>query len=133
MTTRILIFEDNESLRNSIAFVLKKFNYEVKSYSNPKEVDLKLIKSANKTDLVLSDFDMPFLNGIELLKSLQKVNFRLENFAMMSSDYPEMESELKPINDLNIRFFHKPFSLCDLLDWAENCRKNLNGSCLIPE
>ncbi|KAA3606276.1 MAG: response regulator [Calditrichaeota bacterium] len=51
MTARILIFEDNESLRNSITFVLKKFNYEVESFSNPREVDLKLIKSLNKTDL----------------------------------------------------------------------------------
>jgi len=71
METRILIYEDNESLRlNLVAFLqfVKEFKI-VSSKENPSEI-LEDIKKYNP-DLILMDIDMPALDGISAVRILR--------------------------------------------------------------
>ncbi|MBK7233373.1 MAG: response regulator transcription factor [Saprospiraceae bacterium] len=73
METKILIYEDNESLRNSLVAFLQ-FSKEYKivaSNENPSKI-LEDIKSYSP-DLILMDIDMPILDGISAV-SLMRAN-----------------------------------------------------------
>ena len=71
MTNKILVFEDNEQLRESLcALVGVSENLElVGAYENCKDVLNHII--CLEPDLVLMDIDMPLVNGIEGLKIIR--------------------------------------------------------------
>lgn len=71
METKILIYEDNESLRNSLVAFLQ-FSKEYKivaSHENPSKI-LEDIKR-HAPDLILMDIDMPILDGISAVSLIR--------------------------------------------------------------
>ena len=71
---KILIVEDDETLRDELSNLLSNSGYEVlvlTDFKNSKEEIIKL-----KPDLILLDINIPYLNGEVLLKSLRddKIN-----------------------------------------------------------
>ena len=65
MKPRILIVDDEESIREFLEIMLKKEGYEVASVEDgQKAIDYLGKKSV---DLVISDLQMPNVTGIELL------------------------------------------------------------------
>jgi len=65
MTARILIVDDDDSLRESLELVLSAESYEVISAPNG-ETALRLIEET-PIDIILSDLRMPGIDGMELL------------------------------------------------------------------
>ena len=65
MRQRILVVEDDESLRKVIAFQLREAGYEVDSAAAGQEAQQMLRRRTY--DLVLTDLKMPGLSGMELL------------------------------------------------------------------
>ena len=64
----ILLVEDHEDLRVNTAYILEKFFKTVDVAENG-EIGLKKFKdSTNKYDIIISDIQMPKMNGIELTK-----------------------------------------------------------------
>lgn len=69
---RILVVDDDPSIRNMLEIVLKKNNYDVILATDGREA-LELLKK--KTfDLVISDIKMPDISGISLLQRLKTSN-----------------------------------------------------------
>lgn len=71
MTTKVLIYEDNEDLRNSLCSLIN-FSEKLKlvaAFENCKDI-LNHLKFYSP-DIVLMDIDMPVKNGIEGLKLLR--------------------------------------------------------------
>jgi DNA-binding response OmpR family regulator len=66
----ILIVDDEPNLRNTLALILQKANYEVDTASNVTEAAEKLALSQH--DLVFLDLKMPDGDGITLLSNLRK-------------------------------------------------------------
>lgn len=66
---RILVIDDNADIRDLLAFVLQKENYEVSTV--PDGVSgLTLIKE-NKPDLIILDVMMPEFSGFEVLEAVR--------------------------------------------------------------
>lgn len=65
----VLVVEDIETIAASIAFVLSEGPYEIKLAHNGREALTEL--RARKFDLVISDLDMPSMNGLELIKAIR--------------------------------------------------------------
>lgn len=74
---RIIIYDDNEMMRDSIASLLVlDETFEVSaSFPNPRNVlkDIELLKPA----LILMDIDMPGINGVEAVKIIRSVFYDL--------------------------------------------------------
>src|SRR5712675_324092 len=72
MTTRIAIFEDNNSLREALVYLLSNLNeYEVVGeYDNCNEA--ATITRVYRPDVVLMDIDMPGQNGIEGVRAIKE-------------------------------------------------------------
>lgn len=71
MTKRILIIEDEETLRESLERVLSKEGYDVTGVESA-EMALDLLEG-NPYDLVLTDVILPGKSGIELLKKVKEI------------------------------------------------------------
>jgi two-component system chemotaxis response regulator CheY len=68
---QILAVDDSASMRQMVAFTLKGAGHSVTEAADGKEA-LNLAKS-NKFDLVLSDVNMPNMDGIALTKELRSL------------------------------------------------------------
>jgi two-component system cell cycle response regulator CpdR len=66
---RILVVDDDEAMRLLLRAVLERQGYEVVEAENGYEG--LLCYHAEPTDLVITDMEMPVMNGLELLQALQ--------------------------------------------------------------
>ena len=66
---RVLVVEDNKDLRRLYSFVLSLSGLEVREAEDGREA-LKLVKE-EKPDAILTDIQMPNMDGIELIKCIK--------------------------------------------------------------
>ncbi|HRG59860.1 MAG TPA: response regulator transcription factor [Bacteroidia bacterium] len=111
MKARILIVEDEENLRSTIALNLELEGYEVMTAVNGKEA-LQLFKN-NRFDLVVLDIMLPEINGLDVCKEIRKENRNvLVLFLSARSMGSERVEGLKAGAD---DYLSKPFNLEELL------------------
>ena len=70
MAKSVLVVDDSAIVRNIHSFMLKSEGFEVTEASNGYEAMEKLLES--KFDLVVTDINMPKMNGIEFLEVIKK-------------------------------------------------------------
>jgi len=71
---RILVVDDEENIRVMLAAVLKKQGYDVDAVSNGAHA-LEVLRK-RPYDLVISDFRMPEMDGLELLRQIRELRIR---------------------------------------------------------
>lgn len=112
MPKNILIADDSDSVRNILKLTLCLKGHKVTEAVNGKEAFEKV--SAGQYDLLISDIDMPFLTGLELL---DKIRNELKNTTL-----PIIICTAEKIKDESViltkgaRIMHKPFSPNELLE-----------------
>jgi len=85
MARKILAVDDSNSMRQMVAFTLKSAGYEVTDAADGQEA-LDIAKM-NSFDLVLSDVNMPKLDGIQLIKELRKLStFKFTPILMLTTE-----------------------------------------------
>lgn len=83
--TRILAVDDSASMRQMVAFTLKGGGFEVIEASDGVEA-LELAKQ-NDCDLVLTDVNMPNMDGITLTKELRGLpNYKFVPILMLTTE-----------------------------------------------
>lgn len=90
----ILLIDDDESLRNTIAEVLRRAGYTVDTAPDGKP-GLALYRAALH-DLIITDIVMPELEGLELMEALRRASPRPRVIAM-SGDSKFSESIYLPV------------------------------------
>ncbi|MBT1704520.1 response regulator [Chryseosolibacter indicus] len=68
---KILVVDDFKSIREFICDTLKRKGYEILDASNGNEAFQVLTEHKGDINLVLSDYNMPDCNGLELLKKIK--------------------------------------------------------------
>ena len=71
---KILVVDDNNDLRTIVSKILSRLGYEVSS-ADSGENGLRIFLK-NKFDIVLSDFEMPGMDGVALACSVKKCSPR---------------------------------------------------------
>jgi len=107
MKRKILIVDDDDQIRNLLMALLRNPDFEVDTASNGEEA-LKLIEN-KYYDLVITDYDMPKMNGEEFLKNIKK-RFPNKNSIGITSTTHE-KALYRAGADLCI---HKPFTLQEI-------------------
>jgi two-component system response regulator AtoC len=87
----ILIVDDEEALRNAIAFDFKRKGFTVLTAENGKRA-LEILDE-NKVALVISDIRMPGGGGLELLKEIQGSSQSRPAFILLTGFSDESEEE----------------------------------------
>jgi len=84
---RVLIVDDDESLRRMLAALLETAGYEVTQASNGREVLTRA--GALQADIVLTEIVMPEVEGLQLIRELSERNPGLNIVAMSGSERAE--------------------------------------------
>ncbi|OGC22347.1 hypothetical protein A2291_04985 [candidate division WOR-1 bacterium RIFOXYB2_FULL_42_35] len=77
MAKHILIIDDQESMLQILSQTLKDQGYEVTTANNGEEGLSKIKADPQAFNLILSDVNMPSLNGFELLKQVKESQPRI--------------------------------------------------------
>ncbi len=107
---RILIVDDEENTRIGLSKLLAQEGFEVESAANGNEALDYL--GHRKVNLVISDINMPDMNGLAFLRELSR-KFPSTNVIMITA-YGGVESYLEAMNLGAYEYLHKPVRLDEL-------------------
>ena len=108
---KILLVEDDSSLRSAIESFLKKLEiYQVKSVGDAVSALAEL--DSDEYDLVLSDVKMPGGSGYDILKYMKSKNYQMPIIYMTA--YGSIEDAVSVMKDGAYDFIVKPFQLTTL-------------------
>jgi DNA-binding NtrC family response regulator len=111
MAETILIVDDEDIIRESLSFVLKKEGYGVLGAPNGK-VALELIKK-ELVDLVITDLEMPEMKGIELLEQVTRVS--PETLVVIITAYGSIDTAIAALRQGAVDYVLKPVEFDELL------------------
>ena len=117
MKKTILVIDDDYFVRTLLNFLLKDY-YEVVTIENGYKAMLWLDKG-NIPDLILTDMDMPRINGFNLLKHLQKSGYYRDIPILVLSGHSSPDFEDQCRNSGASGFVSKPFNPPELLNSLE--------------
>jgi len=109
---RILVVEDDGTLRGAIVRYLKRLGYDVQGVSNGFEALLLL--QYLRPSLIISDIRMPKLGGLTLVEAIQNREETRGIPLILTSAYPE-EKYFNKAKELGVKdLLIKPFTLAEL-------------------
>ncbi len=113
----ILLADDDALIRDIMANILRTHGYRIVSCINGVEAISFFGAHAGEISVVVTDFDMPLLGGMELTRELLKIRPDVRLLVMSGmSRIDEPRSGLQAAQELAHAFLLKPFKTKDLLD-----------------
>ena len=86
MSKRIFLVDDSATILLSISNILTKAGFEIEKAANAEEA-LRKFQSGVKMDLLITDLNMPGMNGIELIKEVRKLpNYRFMPILFLTTE-----------------------------------------------
>ena len=114
---RILVVDDEISIRQFLEIMLRREKYEVITVNSAKAC----LKELNKRnfDIVLTDINMPEMDGLELLKKIKQEN--AETVVVIMTAYGSAESAVIAMKRGASDYISKPFQIEELLLVLNKC------------
>jgi two-component system, NtrC family, response regulator PilR len=109
-TARILVVDDERSMRELLAIVLKREGHEVLVAENGRSAIALLEREA--VELLISDVRMPDLSGVDVLAAAQRVNPDI--IGIMITAYASTESAVEALRLGAYDYLSKPFNVDEL-------------------
>jgi DNA-binding NtrC family response regulator len=138
----ILVVDDEQNIVNAIRRELTsppygRFRYAIEGFSEP-QAALERAKE-KEFEVVLTDFRMPGMDGLEFLKQLHSI--QPDCARVVLSGQTDLESLVRMINQTHIyRFIPKPWSsyflkstIAQAIDWRRTYRDNRRMAKLLRE
>jgi two-component system nitrogen regulation response regulator NtrX len=124
--SKILVIDDEKSIRTTLQEILRYENYEVDlASSGPEGLEMFAL---NKYDIVLCDIKMPEMDGLEVLEKIfEKAS---DTQVIMISGHGNVENAVQAIKHGAYDFIQKPLDLNRLLITIRNA---MDKSSLISE
>jgi len=107
---RILVVDDEPSMREMLRIVLRRDGYEVMIAENGRDAIEQLHRS--QFDLLLSDIKMPDVTGVEVLRAAKDINRDIVAFMMTAHASTNTAVEAMRLGAVD--YFTKPFSMDEL-------------------
>lgn len=114
MSSQVLIVDDSRTIRELLSSVLENAGFRVTS-ANDGKAGLEAATS-NSYDLVITDVNMPEMNGIDLLKSLRKIpQYSFKPILILTTEFSD-EMKMKGKNAGATGWMVKPFDPEKMID-----------------
>ena len=111
----IVLIDDNLELVILFKEILEKNGYKVWEFTNP-EIALEFIRNnLTKCNLVISDYQLPQLNGYELGKKIKEIDKNIK--MILVSNYEDSYE-----NTSEFKFIQKPITIDNLIETIEESR-----------
>ncbi|MFM6136380.1 MAG: response regulator, partial [Sphaerospermopsis kisseleviana] len=123
----VLIIDDAISVRQTLALTLQKYGYQVVSAQNGVEA-LEQLERHSEIEVIISDLEMPRMNGFELLSHIrQHPEWSQKPVMILTSRSSEKHRQLA--QELGATaYFTKPYLEHELLSTVESLANSDDGS-----
>lgn len=127
MEVKMLFVDDNRQVLKCFSFCAGKYKRFVVSTARSANKAMELEEKQGPFDVIISDYFMPGMNGIELLRRMQKQRPESQRFIMSTT--ADSNDVLNAINEGVVsRFFPKPMLVADIDDMLDAAHAQLFGS-----
>ena len=111
--SKIVVVDDEKMVTSAFKALFKVEGYsDVHLFNNPKEA-VEFLKT-DKPDLIISDFIMPEMNGLEFLTEAKKLHPEVS--MILLTGYADKENAIRAINEIGLyKYIEKPWDNDDLL------------------
>lgn len=119
-----MILDDEPLLLSLLTRTFNLWGHEVEAYPHPVVCPLFTVKLCpckaimSCPDVILTDFDMPHVNGIEFLEAVTQKTCRCHHLALMTGK-SFSDAMLVRAEKMNVKFFTKPFQREYLKTWLD--------------
>ncbi|MBN2221097.1 MAG: response regulator [Vallitaleaceae bacterium] len=116
----IMIVDDEPMITKTLSVLLKmKTKQNIISFNTPLEALHSEEMKAKKVDVILSDFIMPDMNGIEFLLEVKKITPHTETILL--TGYADKENAIRSINEVGVYYYlEKPWDNEELVKIVNN-------------
>ncbi len=111
MSERILVVDDEDIIRESLSYILKKEGYNVEEAENGKVAYTMLLEKSY--DLVITDLEMPGMKGIELLEQIKKLN--LQTIVVIITAFGSLDTAISALRNGASDYLLKPVEFDELI------------------
>jgi two-component system, response regulator, stage 0 sporulation protein F len=112
---RILVAEDDDEMRSVVADALRKDGYDVREATHGGQLldflSAQIRDPETAVDLIITDIRMPVCNGLKVLETLRKMQWKVPVILMTAFGDDETRTAAEHLGAL---FFDKPFPIDDL-------------------
>jgi DNA-binding NtrC family response regulator len=116
----IVLIDDNLELVILFKEILEKNGYKVWGFTNP-EIALEFIRNnLTRCNLVISDDQLPHLNGYELGKKIKEIDKNIK--MILVSNYEDSHE-----NKSEFKFIQKPITIDNLIETIEESRLTIEN------
>jgi two-component system response regulator PilR (NtrC family) len=124
---RVLVVEDERSMRDLLALMLRKEGYAVETADSGTQGASRLAKDP-AYDLMITDVSMPGMTGLELLRHARRVS--PDTSVILMTAYGSKETAIEALNEGAAYYVEKPFDLDEIKVVA---RKTVDQKRLVTE
>ena len=111
--TRILVVDDESRVVNAVRRIFAASNFIRVEVSTSPEEALSLVRKFADLRLVISDYLMPGMDGLEFLAEVSRI--RPEIIRIILTGHADLETTLRAINEVGVyKFILKPWNNHDL-------------------
>lgn len=121
----VLLFEDEEALRRSISFTLKRLGFMVVTCETVEGIVNTInstVATGQQVVLVITDLQRPGSNGYELIKNVMRIDNSIPILAIIGHCSREVRSELTGLGVYSV--LEKPFCVQELIENIQLLIKN---------
>jgi DNA-binding NtrC family response regulator len=111
MPERILVVDDEDIIRESLTFILRKEGYNVQEAENGLVAYNKLVEES--FDLVITDLEMPEMKGIELLEEIKKLN--IQTSVVIITAFGSLDTAISALRNGASDYLLKPVEFDELI------------------
>ena len=120
---RLLIVDDEVPILESLKAALRPTGYECVAMEKPREA-VEAFKR-DGFDVVITDFMMPEMNGIELLKAVK--TYKPDANVIILTGYADIENAIAAVNNGAYAFFRKPLDFRDFMNTLRKLEDQISG------
>lgn len=113
MAYNLLVVDDEEEIRSKLQELLETQGYKVKATSNGRDALSVIEESPGEIDIVLTDYMMPGMTGIELAEKVSHIDPKIVLITITA--YSDKETAIAAMRSGVSDFLDKPFGLTELM------------------
>ena len=111
LNNRILVVEDEQSMRDLMALMLRKEGYDVETAESGVRAKERLDRN-EVFDLAISDISMPGMSGLDLLRDFRSCS--PDTAVILMTAYGSKETAIEALNEGAAYYVEKPFDLDEI-------------------
>lgn len=113
-TNNVIIIDDDINLMNAMTLVLKKYNINLTTYTEPLAAVQELKENSRKYDVLVINYILPTIKGDDIIKKVRE--FDKDLYIILMSSHKELAPSIDIMRSLDIQaFFEKGSNFDDLI------------------